>query len=192
MFGGSGGNVVQAGGTNRSFTDRLIGAARLDRSVYEEVERDTTATQQAILVVVAAVAASAIGAIFTDLSAVIVSALVALVGFAVSAGFIYIVGTRIIPSDRVEADFGQVVRTLGFAYAPQLLLVLAFIPVLGVLVSLVVLIWTVITRVVAIQSALEASVGRAIAISIIASILSAIVQGILFAIFGVELPGATT
>lgn len=191
MFDGNGGNVAQAGGSTRSFTDRLIGAARLDRTVYEEVERDTTATQQAILVVVTAVAASAIGAIFTDIGTVIASALVALVGFIVSAAFIYIVGTRIIPSDRVEADFGQVVRTLGFAYAPQLLLVFAFIPVVGLLVILVVFVWTIVTRIVAIQSALEASVGRAIAIAIIAAIFSAIVQGILFSIFGVELPTAT-
>ncbi len=181
-----GGQTAQPVGPTRSFTDRLIGAARLDRSVYEEVERDTTATQQAILVVVAAVIAAAIGAIFTDVGTVIVSALVALVGFAVSAAFIYIVGTRLIPSDRVEADFGQVLRTLGFAYAPQLLLVFAFIPVVGLLVFLVVFVWTIVTRIIAIQSALEASVGRAIAIAIIAAILSAIVQGILFTIFGVD------
>ncbi len=181
-----GGQTAQPVGPTRSFTDRLIGAARLDRSVYEEVERDTTANQQAILVVVAAVVASVIGAIFTDVGTVIASALVALVGFAVSVAFIYFVGTRLIPSDRVEADFGQVLRTLGFAYAPQLLLVLAFIPVVGILVTLVVGIWSIITRVVAIQSALEASVGRAIAIAIVAAILAGIVQAILFAIFGVD------
>lgn len=185
MYGG--GQTAQPAGPTRSFTDRLIGAARLDRTVYEEVEHDATATQQAILVVVVAVVASAIGAIFTDFGTVVASALVALVGFAVSSAFIYFVGTRVIPSDRVEADFGQVLRTLGFAYAPQLLLVLAFIPVVGLLVTLVVGIWSIITRVVAIQSALEASVGRAIAIAIIAGILAAIVQAILFAIFGVDL-----
>lgn len=185
MFGG--GQTAQPVGPTRSFSDRLIGAARLDRSVYEEVERDTTATQQAILVVVAAVVASAIGAIFTDIGTVIASALIAIVGFVVSAAFIYIVGTRIIPSDHVEADFGQVLRTLGFAYAPNLLLVLAFIPVVGLLVYLVVFVWSIITRIIAIQSALEASVGRAVAIAIIAGILSAIVQGILFSIFGVDI-----
>ena len=184
MFGG--GQTAQPVGPNRSFSDRLIGAARLDRTVYEEVEHDTTATQQAILVVVAAVVASAIGAIFTDFGTIVASALVAIVGFLVSAAFIYFVGTRIIPSDRVEADFGQVLRTLGFAYAPQLLLVLAFIPVLGILITLVVFIWTIVTRIVAIQSALEASVGRAIGIAIIAGILAAIVQAILFAIFNVD------
>ena len=35
-----------------SFTERMIGAARLDIATYEEVEADTTATGQALLVVV--------------------------------------------------------------------------------------------------------------------------------------------
>lgn len=183
--------ISQSSGPARSFTDRLIGAARLDRSVYEEVERDTTATSQAAIVVVAAVIASGLGALFTDFGTVVAVVLTSLVSWIITAAFIYLVGTRIIPSDRVEADLGQVVRTLGFAFAPNLLLILGFIPVVGLLVALVVAVWTIVTRIVAIQSALEASVGRAIAIAVIAAVLSAIVQSILFAIFGVDINSLT-
>ena len=35
-----------------SLTERMIGAAKLDVAIYEEVEADTTATGQALLVVV--------------------------------------------------------------------------------------------------------------------------------------------
>src|SRR5262245_57322581 len=49
-------------GTRRSFTDRMLAAAKLDISVYEEVEADTTATSQAATVVAIAAAAGAIGA----------------------------------------------------------------------------------------------------------------------------------
>ena len=39
----------------------MIGAAKLDVKVYEEVEKDTTATQQALLVVVIVAIATGIG-----------------------------------------------------------------------------------------------------------------------------------
>jgi len=41
--------------------ERMIGAAKLDVKVYEEVEKDTTATQQALLVVVIVAIATGIG-----------------------------------------------------------------------------------------------------------------------------------
>jgi hypothetical protein len=48
-------------GPQRSFTERMIGAAMLNVDVYEEVEADTTATQSAALVVVIVAIASATG-----------------------------------------------------------------------------------------------------------------------------------
>lgn len=47
----------------RGFTDRMIAAAKLDVSLYEEVEADTDATMQAAGVVMIAAVASAIGGI---------------------------------------------------------------------------------------------------------------------------------
>lgn len=187
MFGG--GQTAQPVGATRSFSDRLIGAARLDRSVYEEVERDTTATQQAAIVVGIAAIASAIGGLNEGWEGALAGLIGAIVGWLISSAFIYIVGTRIIPSDRVQADYGQVLRTQGFAAVPNVLLVLGFIPIIGGLVALVAAVWYIITRIVGIQSALEASVGRAIGIAIIAVILQAIVLAIIAAIFGVGLYG---
>ncbi len=181
----SGGRTAQPVGSNRSFSDRLIGAARLDRSVYEEVERDTTATTQAAIVVAIAAIASAIGGLSGGWQGAVSGLIGALIGWVVSSAFIYIVGTRIIPSDRVQADMGQVLRTQGFASVPNFLLVVAAIPVLGPLVALVVFVWYIITRIIGIQSALETSVPRAVAIAIIAVILQVIATVIIAAIFGV-------
>ena len=47
----------------RSFLARVIGAARLDRSVYEEVEHDRDGTKQAAVLVVLGAIAAGIGAI---------------------------------------------------------------------------------------------------------------------------------
>ena len=44
-----------------SLTQRMLGAAKLDAATYEEVEADTTATPQAMLVVVLASVAAGFG-----------------------------------------------------------------------------------------------------------------------------------
>ena len=46
-----------------SFTERMIGAARLDVQVYEEVEADTGATGQAMVVVLLSSLAGGIGTV---------------------------------------------------------------------------------------------------------------------------------
>ena len=46
-----------------SFTERMMGAAKLDVHVYEEVEADTSATSQAMGVVLLSSLASGIGSV---------------------------------------------------------------------------------------------------------------------------------
>ena len=46
-----------------SFTERMMGAAKLDVHVYEEVEADTSATGQAMGVVLLASVAGGIGSV---------------------------------------------------------------------------------------------------------------------------------
>ena len=171
----------------QSFTERMIGAARIDRSTYEEVEHDTSATTQAAMIVVIAAIAGAIGGAGHGWNGVVAGLLGALLGWVVSSVFIYLVGTRFIPAPQTEADLGQVLRTQGFAAVPTFLLIFGGIPVLGGIIALIVGIWYIITRIVGIQSALEASSGRAIVIAILAVVLQTIVIGILSLIFGVGL-----
>ncbi len=174
-----------AGG--RSFTDRMIAVARLDRSAYEEVEHDRNATSQAAIVILVAAVAAAIGQVDEGGRGLIAGLIGGLLAWVVSSAFIYVAGTRVIPSDRVEATVGQVLRTQGFAAAPNLLLVVAAFPLFGGLIAFAVGIWYLITRIVAIQAALETSVLRAIGIAVIAVILEFLVLGIMGLIFGVGL-----
>ena len=90
--------------TSRSIVDRMVRAARLDVSLYEEVEADITATNQALMVVVLVAVAAGIGqAIAASTSGpgspgiigpVIGSVLSALLGWAVWSYVVYFVGTR--------------------------------------------------------------------------------------------------
>ncbi len=167
-----------------SLIGRMIRAAMLDEQLYEEVEHDQSATRQAMLVVVLGAVAAGIGALYGGLLALVVSIVAALIGWAVYAFVAYWVGTHIFRGPHTSATWGELLRTLGFANSPKVLLVLLIIPVVGLFIALAVFIWTLITTVIAIRSALDFTTGRAIATAVVSWIalllvfvLTAIVAG---------------
>lgn len=167
--------------TNQLF-QRMIGAARLDVNTYEEVERDTSATQQALVVVILAAVAGGIGGLDDGGVGLIGGVIAGIVGWAVMAAIVYFVGTRFFGTAETQADWGQLARTLGFAYTPSLLNVLGFIPVVEWIVAIVVLIWGIAATIIAIRAALDFSTGRAVGTAIVSWIGVAIVVGIIAAI----------
>jgi hypothetical protein len=169
--------MVEATG-QASIIDRMIRAARLEPRVYEEVEHDQSATGQAMLVVVLGVIAAGIGALDRGLDAFVGGLVIALVGWAVYAFVVYWVGTNLFKGPQTEATWGQLLRTLGFASSPRLLLVLAIIPiaVVGGLISLAVFVWWVITTVIAIRQALDFDTGRAIVTAVVSVVPTAVVM----------------
>ncbi|MGH7446909.1 MAG: YIP1 family protein [Longimicrobiales bacterium] len=148
----------------RSMTDRMIGAAKLDISVYEEVEADTTATGQAAGVVAIVALCSALGGVGGGASGAFSGLIAALVGWAIWAGVTYLIGDKLLGG---TATWGELLRTLGFAQAPGVLFVLGGIPLLGAIVGFAVGLWILVTGVVAIRQALDFGTGRAIATALL-------------------------
>jgi hypothetical protein len=137
-----------------NFQDRVIGALKLQPSTYDEVTADGNATAQAAVVVVAVSVASSLIFFRLGLPGVAVSITVwAVVAWAVSTAVIWLLATRAIPGRNTRVDFWQALRPIGFAQAPRLLLILAVVPHLGGLVSLVALVWTLAATVVAVKQA---------------------------------------
>jgi hypothetical protein len=150
-----------------TFVQRMVGAARLDRNTYEEVEADRSATGQALGVVVLAAVASGIG-MGHGLRGLVIGTVFSLVGWAIWAWLIYFIGTRWLPEPGTHADAGELLRTIGFATSPGVLRVLGIVPLLGELVFAVTTIWTLIAVVVAVRQALDyQSTGRAVGVCII-------------------------
>ena len=178
--------------SSSSITDRMIRAAKLDVSAYEEVEADTNATTQAITVVVIAAVASgiaaAIGSVMlpagvprpNPIMGLIGGLLMALIGWAVWSGTIYLVGTKMMGG---TATYGEVLRTIGFAQSPGILNILGFIPVVGGLIGLAVGIWTIVTGFIATRQALDIDNGKTIGTIVIALIAYIIVLAVLGGIF---------
>lgn len=171
-----------------TFTQRMIGAARLDVRTYEEVEADTTAFGQAMAVVILSSVATGIGMIGQHRGVGLIAGTVGgLVGWFIWAGLTYFIGTRILPTPQTQADWGQLLRTIGFAASPGILRVLGAIPLLGALIFFVTGIWMLATFVVAVRQALDyTSTLRAIGVCLIGWI----VYGVLFFFIGrLVMPG---
>lgn len=152
-------------GPPRPFLERLMGALKLDASVYEEVEHDPDALPQALGVVALAAVCGGIGSAGYGGGAILAGVFAAVIGWLVSAGVIWLVGVRLFEH---TSDYGELLRTIGFAQAPQLVLVLAAIPVFGVLVRLVVFGWGLVAYVVAVRQALDVETGRAVFVCLLA------------------------
>ena len=99
-----------------SFFDRMFRAAKLEVQLYEEVEADRGATMQATIAVILAAVAAGIGSLGSGSALGIVSGtMVALVSWLVWALLTYFVGTRLMPEPDTRADYGELLRTIGFS-----------------------------------------------------------------------------
>src|SRR3989338_9283288 len=118
--------------------DRMLRAAKLDAHLYEEVEADATAMNQAMLVVVLASVAAGIGSMgMVQNPNLILMTLGALIGWYIWAFLTYWIGTKLLPEKETKTDYGQMLRTIGFSSAPGILRVLCIIPFLTQLVFMI-------------------------------------------------------
>ncbi len=155
--------------------ENAVKAAMLDKELYAKVEHDPAYNTEALWVVVVANALSAAGAWFTFrgglLGALIGGIIGGIVGWLIWAGLTYWVGTSFFKG---TADYGEMLRVLGYAQAPR---ALGIIPFLG----LAALVWTLIASVVAVKEGLDFSLGKAIA-TVIVGWLAMLVLSVIWAI----------
>lgn len=165
--------------------DRMLRAARLDATVYEEVEADTSATMQATAVVLLSSIAGGIGVAHDGIGGLIGGAIASLIGWYVWAFLTYYIGTKWLPEPTTEADTGQMLRTLGFASAPGILRIAGIIPGLGLVVLFVTSLWMLCAMVVAVRQGLDySSTGRAIVVCLIGFLVQIAVIALIFITFG--------
>lgn len=175
--------------SSSSFVDRIIGAVRLDAATYEEVEHDSSATWQAVAVVAVVSILSGIGSTRDGTGGLVGGVIAAIVFWAIYALFVYLVGVYILRSPETSATFEQVLRPLGFSYAPSALAVLGLVPGVGGLIVLIASIWSLVASIVAIRQSLEVSTGRAVAIAIVAFLAMVVVLVLVVAVLGFGIYG---
>ncbi|MDN5873584.1 MAG: YIP1 family protein [Salinisphaera sp.] len=163
----------------------MIGAAKLQPAIYEEVEADKGALGQAAGVVVLAAIAAGIGVLGGGFGLFIGTIIAALVGWVVWAVITWVIGTKLLPEPQTEADIAQMLRTIGFSASPGLLRVFGIIPVIGWLVVIIANIWMLIAMIIGVRQALDyKSTGRAVAVCIIGFIVEIIIMAVIFSLLG--------
>ena len=167
-----------------SYTDRIIRAAKLDVNLYEEVEADKDAMRQAIgLVVLSSVAAGLASVAQAGISGILLGTIFALIGWLIWAYLAYAIGTKLLPEPETRADYGELLRTTGFASAPGLIRVIGIIPGLAGIVFLVAGIWMLVAMVIAVRQALDyQSTLRAVGVCIIGWIIQGVVLALFFSL----------
>ena len=164
---------------------RMLGAARLDPHTFEDVEHDSGATLQALLVVVIVSVAGGVGGLLSGegdiVRGVIFGVIRGVVSWAVWAGVAMLVGTTILKTPNTRADWGQVARGTGFAQTPGIFSVLVFIPFAGSILSFAIFLWQFMAMLIAIRQTLDYdSLWRAFFVVVISLIPVLIVNGVIF------------
>jgi hypothetical protein len=175
---------------SESIVNRMVRAARLDKAFYNEVEANTSLTNEALLVVIIGALASGAGGLISGIfggfgaaiTTMIVNILMVVVGYFIWVFVTQFVGTRFFGG---TADVGEMRRTLGYAMAPQVLNILGFIPCVGGIIGLVVWVWTLAAGFIAVREAMDFDNGKAIITVVIGWLIIVIVGAILGAIFGI-------
>jgi hypothetical protein len=161
-----------------SFAERMTGAMKADVRTFEEIEADQTALPQAVAVIVIAGIASLIGNVFrAGIIGGFMFLIVNLIAYALWALVVVLIGTKVMPEPSTKADFNEGFRVMGFTAAPGVFNILAIIPFLGPLISLVIWLWMIVVGVVAVRQVLDYSnTGRAIIVCLIAGVICWIVS----------------
>ena len=169
-------------------SDRLLRLFRLDTSVFDEVRQDPMATVPAIFVVVASTVLAGLGGWlwwivqdFGDTGKVFIQSVILGSVFSVALWIVWLLIAWVILSQlfREEADWQQMLRTMGMAAAPLALSVVLFIPGIdfGVGLTSMALLFGLTT--IAIQAVTPANPARVLVANLGGFALWAIVLGLL-------------
>jgi hypothetical protein len=176
---------------------RVMRVFTFDLTVFQEVENDQTATQQAWVVVAVAAVASGIGSALGGLIegggfvgfilGLIVGPILAVLGYFLWAFITYWVGVNMFQG---QADFNEMQRVIGFAYAPNVAGILHFIPCVGWIISLAGSLYALVLSVMAVKEGLDVDMGKAIVTCIIGWFVSFVLMFIPGLIIGLVAGGA--
>ncbi len=165
---------------------RIIRAAKLETSLYEEIEKDPGSLSQAMIVVVLSAVAAGIGSISKiGIQGIFIGALTGLIGWYVWAMLIYLIGTRLLPESQTHSNLGELLRTIGFSSSPGLIRIFGIVDVFQRLIFSLAAAWMLVAMVIAVKCALDyKSTWRAVGVCLIGWVIQIVLLLILFSFFG--------
>ncbi len=156
------------------FLNRTYRAIKIDIELYEEVEKDKSATLQAGIVVVLSSLAAGVGALQLGATNFLIAPVLSLLSWYVWAYIIYFVGVKLFGDKTTKSNHGELLRTIGFSSAPGLLRVFGVTPDLMTVTFIGTAFWMLACMVVAVKSALDyQSLWKALGVVVIAWLIQA-------------------
>ena len=137
------------------FINRVFRAIKIDIDLYEEVEKDKSATIQAGIVVVLSSLAAGVGALQLGASNFLFAPILSLLSWYVWAYVIYFVGVKLFGGPNTKSNHGELLRTIGFSSAPGLIRVFGITPDLMAVTFIGSAFWMLACMVVAVKAALD-------------------------------------
>ena len=178
--------------------ERMIRAAKLDATLFQEVEKDQTLTQEALTVVVLVAVVSGIGSFIGNLVfgrgfggavlGLVGGVILAIIGYFIWSFLTYFIGVNVFKG---TAEYGELLRTIGYAYTPNVLGFFAFIPCLGQIIGLVGAIWALVAGVIAVREALNFDTTKAVLTVVIGWVVMLVLIAIVGSVLGIAGMGLT-
>ncbi len=171
---------------------RMIRAARLDKTLYQEAVSDPKYWGHAIITAVAYSSFAGFGSFgLAGASGINIAMGTTLAGWYIWAFTTYFIGARILPESNEPVERRAVYRVMGFATAPGILRIFGLVPGVGVILLVVTTVWMVVAAVIGLKLALNyTSTWRALGVCLLGLIFSGLVQIMvlvtLFQAFGVS------
>ena len=167
------------------FLNRVFRAIKIDIDLYEEVEKDKSATIQAGIVVVLSSLAAGVGALQMGTSNFLIAPILSLLSWYVWAYVIYFVGVKLFGGPKTNSNHGELLRTIGFSSAPGLIRIFGITPELMSITFIGASIWMLVAMIIAVRQALDyESTWRAIGVVVIGFLVQAIILIMILRIFG--------
>lgn len=167
---------------------RGVAVSKLKTRTIREIAHDPRATTEAMIVVMAVAMAAGLGQVATGGRGLFGGIIASLIGWAVAAVVTWWVGTNITSKDSAgDPSIETLLRTLGYATAPGILLVFAFLPFIGWIPEMIVSLWMLVTTVLAIRAAFRITIVRALLTAIVARTAAAVLTWLIYHLFGIPI-----
>jgi len=166
------------------FFNRIFRAIKIDIDLYEEVEKDKSATIQAGAVVILSSLAAGIGALQLGMSNFLLAPAMSLLSWYVWAYVIYFVGVKLFGGPKTKSNHGELLRTIGFSSAPGLIRIFGVTPELMTVTFVGSAFWMLACMVVAVKSALDyESMWKAFGVVVVAWLFQAFFLFVILVLF---------
>jgi hypothetical protein len=140
------------------FLHRFFGALALDAGAFEDIEADRHASAQSALVVALVCIAAGISSMelgMANPASFLSGAIIALGLWVVWVMVVGVIGTTDLAEPQTHSSFGELLRTLGFAAAPGVFIVLTIFRSAAPFVIVMVSLWMIAAAVLGMRQALD-------------------------------------